>query len=232
MASPESGAHCSMFGLARDASCDRFRLNKYQVMANIILFNKPYRVLSQFSDDDGRDTLAGYLNAPGYKPAGRLDYDSEGLLVLTDDGKLQHQIANPSQKLWKRYLVQVEGIATDAALQSLRAGVVLKDGATRPAKAVAAGAPDVWPRNPPIRQRKNIPTSWLSIAIREGRNRQVRRMTAAVGLPTLRLIRVAVGDWSVAGLAPGEHRRLQVNTVSQGVTSRARRHRPGKGKRT
>ncbi|MEM9256631.1 MAG: pseudouridine synthase [Pseudomonadota bacterium] len=177
-------------------------------MTRILLFNKPFRVLSQFTDADGRATLGDYLQAPGFRVAGRLDFDSEGLLVLTDDGRLQQRIANPKYKRWKTYLVQVEGEINDKALLRLREGVPLKDGATLPARAEHITEPELWSRNPPVRVRKRVPDGWLRIAIREGRNRQIRRMTAAVGLPTLRLIRVAVGDWSMDGLAPGDYRYI------------------------
>ncbi len=180
-------------------------------MANIILFNKPFRVLSQFSDRDGRSTLADYLQAPGYRVAGRLDYDSEGLLLLTDDGVLQQRIANPRHRQWKTYLVQVEGNPGEEALQQLTAGVVLRDGPTLPARARTIAPPVLWPRDPPVRERKSVPDAWLELSIREGRNRQVRRMTAAVGLPTLRLVRVAVGPWSLGDLEPGEYRRETVH---------------------
>lgn len=180
-------------------------------MATIILLNKPFRVLSQFSDERGRSTLADFLDAPGFRAAGRLDYDSEGLLVLTDDGRLQQQIANPRHKRWKTYLVQVEGIPDEHALQQLRDGVALKDGPTLPARARCVANPDIWPRVPPVRSRQSVPDRWLELSIREGRNRQVRRMTAAVGMPTLRLVRIAIGDWSLDGLAPGEHRRLEIH---------------------
>ncbi len=177
-------------------------------MAGLILFNKPFRVLSQFTDSEGRATLADYLDAPGFRVAGRLDYDSEGLLLLTDDGRLQQQIANPRASTWKTYLAQVEGRATEEALQLLRTGIELRDGPARPAKArLLATAPRLWEREPPIRRRADDLTSWLEIRITEGRNRQVRRMTAAVGLPTLRLVRVAIGNWHLGELAPGEYRR-------------------------
>lgn len=177
-------------------------------MAGLILFNKPFQVLSQFSDSEGRGTLADYLDAPGYRVAGRLDYDSEGLLLLTDDGRLQQQITNPRARTWKTYWVQVEGVATPEQLDRLRRGVELKDGMTKPARIASAdSSPELWARDPPIRYRRRDVTSWLEIRICEGRNRQVRRMTAAVGLPTLRLVRVAVGNWSVDGLRPGEYRR-------------------------
>jgi 23S rRNA pseudouridine2457 synthase len=179
-------------------------------MVGIILFNKPFQVLSQFTDEQGRGTLADYLDAPGFRAAGRLDYDSEGLLLLTDDGVLQQQIANPRHKLWKTYLVQVEGTISDEALLQLRAGVTLKDGATLPARARQIEAPQLWPRVPPVRARKTVSDSWLELAIHEGRNRQVRRMTAAVGFPTLRLVRVRIGDWVLAELLPGQYRREEV----------------------
>ena len=178
----------------------------------LILFNKPYGVLSQFTDSSGRPTLADYLPVKGVYPAGRLDHDSEGLLLLTDSGRLQHRIAEPRHALAKTYWVQVEGIPDDAALARLAAGVQLRDGRTRPAEVRRLAAPDVWPRTPPIRQRRLIPTAWLEVTIREGRNRQVRRMTAAVGHPTLRLIRWAVGPWSLAGLAPGQWREAEAGT--------------------
>ena len=185
-------------------------------VAQLILFNKPFQVLSQFSDRDPpegvtRATLADYLQAPGFKVAGRLDYDSEGLLLLTDHGALQQQIANPGFKRWKTYLVQVEGRAEDAQLRELAAGVELADGLSLPARARRVASPELWPRDPPIRQRQNVPDSWLEISLREGRNRQVRRMTAAVGLPTLRLVRIRIGDWDLAGLLPGEYRRITIN---------------------
>lgn len=181
-------------------------------MASILLFNKPYNVLSQFTDREaGRATLADYLDAPGFRVAGRLDRDSEGLLVLTDDGRWQQRIANPRHRHWKTYLVQVEGEVGAEALAALAAGLQLKDGPTLPARVRRVDAPDwLWPRDPPVRERKSVPDCWLEIAIREGRNRQVRRMTAAVGLPTLRLVRIAVGDWRLDGLAPGASRLLKV----------------------
>ena len=175
----------------------------------LILFNKPYGVLCQFSDEsaDGtRPTLAGFVDVPGVYPAGRLDLDSEGLLLLTDDGRLQARIADPRFKTPKTYLAQVEGEVGEAALASLRRGVDLKDGLTRPAEVERIDDPGLWPRDPPIRFRKSVPDCWLSLTIREGRNRQVRRMTAAVGHPTLRLVRWRVGDWTVEGIEPGEWR--------------------------
>lgn len=178
-------------------------------MAKLILLNKPFNVLCQFTDPNGRDTLANYVEAENVYPAGRLDYDSEGLLLLTDNGQLQQKIASPKHKMTKTYWVQVEGDITDEALMALSNGVDLKDGRTLPAEARRMTEPDVWPRQPPVRERKAIPTSWLELTIREGRNRQVRRMTAAVGFPTLRLIRYSVGLWTIAGLAPGTIKTLE-----------------------
>lgn len=176
----------------------------------LILFNKPMNVLSQFTDGgnagSARATLSQYIAVPGVYPAGRLDRDSEGLLLLTDDGRLQARIADPRFKLAKTYLVQVEGEIAEPALGQLRTGVLLNDGTTRPARAEAIAPPDLWPRDPPVRFRKSVPDSWLRLTITEGRNRQVRRMTAAVGHPTLRLVRWAVGDWSLDGLEPGAWR--------------------------
>lgn len=194
-------------------------------MARIILFNKPFQVLSQFSDKDGRATLAKYFRAPEYRVAGRLDYDSEGLLVLTDDGALQQRIANPRHKLWKTYLVQVEGEPSADDLQRLREGVDLRDGRTLPARARAVPPPDLWPRVPPIRERRSIPDSWLQLAIREGRNRQVRRMTAAIGFPTLRLVRTQVGDWALGDLASGATREQEVHLPHSSPPGRNKRRR-------
>jgi 23S rRNA pseudouridine2457 synthase len=180
-------------------------------MSRVLLFNKPYGVICQFSRDGAHPTLADYIAVPEVYPAGRLDTDSEGLLLLTDDGKLQHRITDPKHKLPKTYWVQVEGVPDDAALAQLRRGIALKDGVTLPAEARAMEEPaGLWPRNPPVRFRQNIPTSWIALTIREGKNRQVRRMTAAVGFPTLRLVRYAIGEWTLEGLAPGQWREESV----------------------
>jgi 23S rRNA pseudouridine2457 synthase len=173
----------------------------------LIRFNKPFGVLSQFTDrgwPDQRATLSEFIDMPGVYPAGRLDRDSEGLLLLTDDGALQARIADPRFKLPKTYLVQVEGVPDASALAALRSGVTLKDGRTRPAEASLIDAPALWPRDPPVRYRKSVPDAWLSLTITEGRNRQVRRMTAAVGHPTLRLVRSRIGAWTLDDLPPGE----------------------------
>lgn len=171
---------------------------------NLILFNKPFRVLSQFSTDDDKSTLADFINLPGFYAAGRLDYDSEGLMLLTDQGAIQHIVASPDFKWPKTYWVQVEGDITDNAIQQLKQGVTLKDGLTKPAQAEIITAPDVWPRTPPVRHREAIPTSWISLQIKEGKNRQVRRMTAAVGFPTLRLIRYAIGPYTLDNIPSGQ----------------------------
>jgi 23S rRNA pseudouridine2457 synthase len=177
-------------------------------MPQLILFNKPYGVLTQFTDAQGRATLADYIPQKHIYPAGRLDRDSEGLVVLTDDGKLQNRITNPRSKTWKTYLVQVERVPAESALQALRTGVELKDGLTLPAQVRLIEPPDLWPRDPPVRFRRNIPTQWLELKIREGRNRQVRRMTAAIDCPTLRLVRIGIGRWRLGRLQPGEWLKL------------------------
>ncbi len=175
----------------------------------IVLLNKPYGVLCQFTDREGRATLADHVRIPGVYAAGRLDHDSEGLLVLTDDGALAHRLTDPRHKGAKTYLVQVEGAPSGTQLEALRKGVVLNDGATRPARVHGVRAPEwLWPRDPPVRFRKSVPDAWLELTLSEGRNRQVRRMTAAVGLPTLRLIRTRVGEYTLGNLQPGESRML------------------------
>ncbi len=182
-------------------------------MAKLILFNKPYNVLCQFTDTDEqhncpRENLSHYLSIAGVYPAGRLDRDSEGLLLLTDSGTLQHQLAHPKHSKEKSYWVQVDGAINNQAINQLRAGVTLNDGMTRPARARKITEPALWPRTPPVRFRKDIPTSWLELTITEGKNRQIRRMTAAVGFPTLRLIRHRIGQWTLAQLAPGQYQQL------------------------
>ena len=174
----------------------------------LLLLNKPFDVLTQFNDADRRATLKDFVPVPGVYPAGRLDRDSEGLLLLTNDGQLQARIADPKHKLAKTYWVQVEGEVSAEQLRRLCEGVELNDGMTLPAEARALDEPQLWPRTPPVRFRKSVPTSWLELVIREGRNRQVRRMTASVGLPTLRLVRVRIGPWSLDGLQPGEWREV------------------------
>jgi 23S rRNA pseudouridine2457 synthase len=184
-------------------------------VSRIILFNKPFGVLTQFTDANGRPTLADYIKLPNVYPAGRLDRDSEGLVLLTGDGHLQHKLSHPKFKLPKTYWVQVEGDPDEAALEKLRDGIVLDDKKTHPAQARRIDSPAIlWPRNPPIRVRKNVPDCWIELVITEGRNRQVRRMTAAVGHPTLRLIRYAIGDWTLEGLAPGEWRQIDIDSTN------------------
>ncbi len=180
-------------------------------MSRLILFNKPYGVLCQFTDrgtETARQTLSDFIDVPGVYPAGRLDLDSEGLLLLTDDGRLQARIADPKFKMPKTYLVQVEGDVAEASLDLLRSGVRLKDGLTQPAEAERIPDPALWPRDPPVRFRKTVPDCWIKLTIREGRNRQVRRMTAAVGHPTLRLVRWGIGEWTIEGMQPGEWREI------------------------
>lgn len=193
-------------------------------MASLILFNKPFGVLSQFTDGEGRPTLKDYIKIPQVYPAGRLDHDSEGLLLLTDDGDLQHFISHPAHKQPKTYWVQVEGAPNTYALTKLRQGVELNDGITQPAEVSLIAAPKIWERVPPIRDRVNIPTQWLEIVITEGRNRQVRRMTAAVGHPTLRLVRVKIGSWTVEGIEQGKYKieNVHVPKIPGAKPARAR----------
>ena len=199
-------------------------------MSSLILFNKPYGVLSQFtagnSGDQNRPTLAQYIKLPNVYPAGRLDHDSEGLLLLTDDGQVQHHIAHPAHKLPKTYWVQVEGAPNSYALTKLRQGVELNDGITLPAEARLIPTPKLWERDPPIRSRVNIPTQWLEIVISEGKNRQIRRMTAAVGHPTLRLVRVKIGNWTLEGISPGEYKTQTVNLPKSAMAEAPRGRKP------
>lgn len=191
-------------------------------MPALLLLNKPFRVLTQFTSEAGKASLRDFVSAPGMYPAGRLDFDSEGLVLLTDWPALQTRLADPKWKAPKNYLVQVEGEATDPALEPLRRGVKLSDGMTLPARAGVIVEPEwLWPRDPPIRFRKAIPTSWISLTLREGRNRQVRRMTAAIGLPTLRLIRWSVGPWTLEGLVPGQSRMIDAAEVQRFMTRSA-----------
>ncbi|MCG7916302.1 MAG: pseudouridine synthase [Candidatus Thiodiazotropha taylori] len=187
----------------------------------LILLNKPFGVLTQFTDGQGRPTLADFIKTKGVYAAGRLDRDSEGLVILTDDGKLQQQITRPGKKTWKTYWVQVEGIPSEQSIEQLKQGVVLKDGPTLPAKVRKIAEPTLWPRNPPVRYRARIPTQWLEIALQEGRNRQVRRMTASIGHPTLRLVRMSIGKWRLKHLQPGEW----VTLDSQPAKLKAQRNR-------
>ena len=196
-------------------------------MSRLILFNKPYHIICQFSPEGNHPTLKDFIPLPGVYPAGRLDTDSEGLLILTDDGGLQHRISHPRHKLDKTYWVQVEGFPTDEALEDLRKGVDLGDFITQPAQARRMDEPaNLWPRNPPVRFRQNIPTCWLELVIREGKNRQVRRMTAKVGFPTLRLIRARIGDWTLADLPPGQWREAPIPPQLQ-EKSRPAARQPG-----
>ena len=198
-------------------------------MSDIYLFNKPFGVLTQFTDSDDRPVLADFIDVPAIYPAGRLDKDSEGLLLLTSDGKLQQAVSDPAFKLAKTYYVQVEGILDDEALEKLRTGLQLKDGITRPARVskLAAEPEGLWQRNPPVRYRASIPDSWIELTIKEGRNRQVRRMTAAVGHPTLRLVRYAIGDFRLVGLQPGEMTQLPAEEVEKFISALPR---PGRKK--
>lgn len=195
-------------------------------MSTIYLLNKPFQVLSQFTDSEDRCTLANFIKTPKIYPAGRLDYDSEGLLILTGDGAVQARISDPKHKLPKTYWVQVEGIVTDLAIKQLQQGVTLKDGKTKPAKAKIINEPKIWERTPPIRKRANVHTSWIELSITEGKNRQVRRMTAEVGHPTLRLIRYSVGQWTLDDIAPGEHKTAEIHLPKSTLSNYNTRTKP------
>lgn len=199
-------------------------------MSQLILLNKPFDVLSQFTDAQGRSTLSDFVEIPSVYPAGRLDRDSEGLLLLTDDGHLAERLTAPRHATWKTYWAQVEDVPGDADLEPLRRGVQLKDGPALPARARCIASPVVWPRVPPIRHRASIPTQWIEIEIREGRNRQVRRMTAAIGFPTLRLVRWSIGEWTLGKLLPGQWRAVQLpeggNQRNTNTALRKRRRQP------
>lgn len=180
-------------------------------MTKIVLFNKPFNILCQFTDNEGRETLADFITIPEVYAAGRLDKDSEGLLILTNNGELQHKISHPKHKQWKTYWAQLDGQINQDAVNILKRGVMLKDGKTKPSKCrIIDEPPQLWPRSPPVRYRANIPTSWIELSIHEGKNRQVRRMTAAVGFPTLRLIRYSIGDWCLDGLLPGDSKVIEI----------------------
>jgi 23S rRNA pseudouridine2457 synthase len=195
-------------------------------MADLYLLNKPFNVLSQFTDSHGRSTLIDFIQVPNIYPTGRLDYDSEGLLILTSDGGLQARIADPKHKLPKTYWVQVEGRIDSEALLRLEQGVLLKDGLTRPAKVKLIEEPSLWPRNPPIRYRKDDVTSWIELIISEGRNRQVRRMTAEVGFPTLRLIRYSIGSWCIKDIQQGEYLKQEVHLPKNMTKTKRQLNKP------
>jgi 23S rRNA pseudouridine2457 synthase len=209
--SPENACDLLLYRLSLSLLLSCNSLSSARPMPDLILLNKPYGVICQFSEHELHPTLKNYVAQPGFYPAGRLDTDSEGLLLLTNDGTLQHRISDPRWKLPKTYWVQVEGEPRDEQLEALRCGVDLGDFVTRPAEVARLSPPELWPRNPPVRFRKSIPDHWLALTISEGKNRQVRRMTAKVGLPTLRLVRVAIGPWKLDALQPGEMRQIQIS---------------------
>jgi len=199
---------------------------RLSVMIDLVIFNKPYGVLSQFSDHDGHPGLKNYLDIPDVYPMGRLDRDSEGLLLLSSNGSLQARISDPRYKMEKTYLVQVEGTITGFAIKSLISGVMLNDGITRPAKVKLIDGPSIWPREPAVRHRPSLTTTWIEVRIKEGRNRQVRRMTASVGFPTLRLVRVAIGAWKLDALMPGEHAHQKIHLPkAQHINSTPKGHK-------
>lgn len=198
------------------------------LMKQVICLNKPFQVLSQFSDSEGRSCLADFVHYKGYYPAGRLDYDSEGLILLTNDGRLQQRISHPRKKMAKTYWVQIEGIPKQEDLEPLRLGIELKDGRCKKAKVRMIAPPEVWQRKPAIRERKNKPTSWLEIILTEGKNRQVRRMTAAIGFPTLRLIRYAIGPWNIETLTSGQWKLADIPNEILLETQRPKNNRAGK----
>lgn len=215
---PLNMKHCSI-AVTISLYCSS-RIYFVQIMSKLVIFNKPFNTLCQFTGEEGDITLAEFIDIKNVYPAGRLDKDSEGLLLLTDDGQLQNQIANPKNKMSKTYWVQVEGAPTDKDLEPLRRGLIIQKYRTKPASAKIIDTPSIWPRTPPVRERKNVPDTWLELTIREGKNRQVRRMTAAIGFPTLRLIRAKIGQWSIDQLLPGEYRLIDVDIPTRKISNK------------